>query len=92
MENNKLQKILKDSHHEILMDEDDINNAEEENDYDNDEGEDDDDDDENTDNNKDDYDEYEKKADISKKIIDHGIRVQEIDLSKETTDRFLLGE
>ncbi|XP_023303313.2 uncharacterized protein LOC111685291 [Lucilia cuprina] len=92
MENNKLQKILKDSHHEILMNEDDINNAEEEKDDDESEydEDDDDDDDENADNNQDDYDDYEKKADISKKIIDHGIRVEEIDLSKETNDRFLL--
>ncbi|KAM7345758.1 leucine-rich repeat domain-containing glycoprotein 150 isoform 1-T4 [Cochliomyia hominivorax] len=96
MENNKLQKVLKDSQqHEVLMNEDDINAAEEEkdneeSDYDEDDGEDEDEDEDEENDDKDDYDDYEKKADISKKIIDHGIRVEEIDLSKETNDRFLL--
>ncbi|TMW45721.1 hypothetical protein DOY81_009203 [Sarcophaga bullata] len=99
MENEKLEKILKDSHREADNENNnkaEVKDQEQVNDYEEDDGgediDDDEDDDDNDDNTEDDYndEDYEKKAEISKKIVDHGIRVEEIDLSKETNDRFLL--
>ena len=100
MENEKLEKILKDSHREADNEDnkEEVKDQEQVNEYEEDDGgediDDEDEDDDNDDNTEDDYndEDYEKKADISKKIVDHGIRVEEIDLSKETNDRFLLGE
>lgn len=110
MENNRLQKILKDSRKRVeqqdrldVVDENDMNTAEEEkdgedddesdyDDEDNNGDEDDNDMDEDGNGDQDDYEDYEKKADISKKIKDHGIRVQEIDWKKETRDERLLGK
>ncbi|XP_061391871.1 kinesin-related protein 4-like [Musca vetustissima] len=55
----------------------------------------DDEEDDNTEDDEEDdeiYDDYNKKADISKNIKDHGIRVEEVDLEKETRDDRLLKE
>ncbi|KAL9914584.1 leucine-rich repeat domain-containing glycoprotein 150 isoform 1-T2 [Glossina fuscipes fuscipes] len=69
------------------------NNAEEIKDDDTDSSYSDDDDEEEPEDiaaNDDEYEDYEKKAKISKNVKDHGVKVEEIDLSKETENKYLL--
>ncbi|XP_073845667.1 leucine-rich repeat domain-containing glycoprotein 150 [Musca autumnalis] len=70
---------------------DDENTADDESNYDDDE-DDNNDDADNDDEDDEIYDDYNKKAEISKNIKDHGIRVQEVDLEKETRDDRLLNK
>uniref|UniRef100_A0A1A9X3D8 Uncharacterized protein n=1 Tax=Glossina brevipalpis TaxID=37001 RepID=A0A1A9X3D8_9MUSC len=96
----KLIEALSDSYEEgradaaeEVDDEDKYNNAEEEKDDDNDSNYSDDDDEEEPEDaidNDDEYEDYEKKAKISKNVKDHGIQVKEVDLIKETENKYLL--
>ncbi|XP_075169491.1 leucine-rich repeat domain-containing glycoprotein 150 [Haematobia irritans] len=93
MENNRLQKIMKDSRKRI-QDEDDIDDEDDDNiDDDLNTGDDDKDDESNYDDEDTaDYEYYKEKADVAKGFKNHGIRVEEVDLEKETQDDRLLNK
>ncbi|XP_013104271.1 uncharacterized protein LOC106084875 [Stomoxys calcitrans] len=104
MENNRLQKIMKDSKKRIQDEQDDddeedidddLNTADEEKDDEDDESNYDDEDNNNADEDDEDtadYEYYKEKADVSKSLKGHTIRVEEVDLDKETNNERLLNK